>query len=451
MTDAIELALENNHLIEQYEADRDSAKWALSAIRRNSGPRLNWSSSSVRIGGRYYGDFRANRYRFETIPKEYADLHGYTIKDFPRYQSENANTLSLSMPLYTGGRLEGQRKAAGYGLNSADLSLENARQQVKWQTAQAYYQVLQNKSLIGVRQEEIKNLNEHLKIVQIQFEVGTVAKSDVLATNVQLANSQQNLNSAEGNYKNSVAVLNNIIGLSVDTKILINDDLKYVPYNQSESDCLEYAITHRPDGIAATYEVKRTESQIDSAKSGFRPNVSAVVQGSIAGEGAFKADHASGQERWSAGLQLNWDIFDNYVTSAQVQQAKSAKRKAESIARQQLDRIRLEVHNAYTSLKIAEQNIKISSEAVKQAQEEYLIAQVRYEEGVDTNLTVMDAQEKLTRARTNYLEALYSYNSSKAELEKAMGVPIKIDAAIYSSAINDGKKEVQALKESTVN
>lgn len=67
------------------------------------------------------------------------------------------------------------------------------------------------------------------------------------------------------------------------------------------------------------------------------------------------------------------------------------------------------------------------------SREDYRLAQIRYTEGVGINLEVIDAQEKLTQARTNYFSALYSYYLAKAELEKAMGVPIDIDVPNYVS------------------
>ena len=445
--EAVNLALENNRAIEQRTEDREVARWNLSAIRRSSGLKFSWSSSSSRIGGRYYHYNRSRRYSLYQYSHEFLRERGINISDYPLYQSENYNSLTLSMPLYTGGRLENQRKSARYALNSADLNLEDTRQQVKWQTAQAFYRALQYRDNIAIQQEAINLLNEHLRTVQIQYEVGTVAMSDVLATNVQLANNRQNLNRAQGNYENALAELNNIMGLPADTDIFISDEQNYMEgYGKTEAECLKYALEHRPDGISAMYAVKQAEASAESAKSGFRPDVSAVIQGSMTGEGAFKADHTN--ERWSAGIQLSWNIFDNNVTSAQVQEAKARVRRAESVARQQIEQIQLEIREAYTNLKVAEKNIKVTFDAVKQAEEQYLIAQVRYEEGVDTNLTVMDAQEKLTEARTNYFSAVYSYNTSKYQLEKAMGVPIGIDAAIYAEKIEDGVKETQALKDS---
>ena len=239
--------------------------------------------------------------------------------------------------------------------------MENTRQAVKYQTSQAYYQVLQYKNLMNVRSEAIELLKEHLRVVQTQYDVGNAAMGDIISTNVQIANSKQDYNKSLGNYKNAVATLNNIIGLPLDT-----------------------------------------------------PLVSAIVQGSMVGEGTFQTNQT--KESWLAGIELNWDIFDNNLTNTEVACAKSAQRKAKSAARGQLETIRLEVQNAYTNLKIAEENIKITEEALTEAKEKFSISRVRYEVGEDDILSVMNAQEKLTEAHTNYYNALYSYNVSKAQL-----------------------------------
>lgn len=448
LSDAIALALKNNRSIEQSEEDRESARLELSAARRKSGPTVSWQSSSTRIGGRMYGDSRAERYRIRAMSEQTREASNINLADYPPYKSSNSNRLMMSMPIYSGGQLEGEIKSARYGLNSADLTLENTRQEVKYQTSQAYYQVLQYKNLMDVRKEAIDLLNEHLRIVQTQYEVGNVAMADVITTRVQIANSEQEYNTSRGNYENAVATLNNLIGLPVDTPLVATDVLNYLPYGQTKIECLDYALNHRPDGIAAAYTVKQAEASVDATKAGFRPNISAVIEGSMTGEGAFKADQT--KENWTAGLQLNWNIFDNNVTNAEVAQSKSAQRKAESMARQQLETIRLEVQNAYTNLRVAEENIKVTTDALKEAQEKYSIARIRYEEGEDDNLSVMNAQEKLTEAHTNYFNALYSYNMSKAQLEKAMGLPIEIDAAIYAAVVDDGKSAVKALEDSAV-
>ena len=64
---------------------------------------------------------------------------------------------------------------------------------------------------------------------------------------------------------------------------------------------------------------------------------------------------------------------------------------------------------------------------MEKAKEDYKIAQVRYTAGVGTNLDVMDAESKLTTAQSNYYNALYQYNSSKADLDRAKGIMVDLD------------------------
>ena len=105
---------------------------------------------------------------------------------------------------------------------------------------------------------------------------------------------------------------------------------------------------------------------------------------------------------------------------------------------------------AYTDLIAAEKNISTTGAAVELAEEDYFIAQLRYVEGVDTNLSVMDAQEKLTEARTNYYNALYNYNIAKAALDKAMGIPVNLNVPIYVRAEQSGKSSTRALEDAAI-
>lgn len=442
---AIGLALGNNHTITQYAEERESARWGLSATRRNSGLRLAWNNTTGYIGGKYY---RPNQ-------DYYAQYHFYYNDDrfngseTPPYHTESSNTFTLTMPLYTGGRLENQIEGAEYALNSADLNLEYARQYVRYQTAEAYYQVLQRNAEIQVQQEAVNYLQNHLDTIQIQYEVGTVARADVLSTAVQLADYKRQLNSAWGNYESAVATLNNVMGIPVDTALVINDELDDKPYEVSEDECIAYALEHRPDGLAAEYAVKQATAQVGATKSGYRPNVTAIARGILVGEKPFESNH-NNQEYWQLGVNIDWNIFDNGITAAQVNQAKAAERRAESQRLQRIDQIKLDVHNAYIAILTAAKNLEVASSAVSEAENAYEIAKVRYIEGVDTNLNVMDAQTKLAQAKNNYYAALYNYNVSKAKMEQVIGVPVQIDALSYYTAVAEGKTSPKALEEADV-
>lgn len=417
LEDSIQMAFENNRSIKQSLAQVDEARWNLSSARRSAGPTLTWQGTANRVGGKYY---------------EHAD-----------YNNTYGNTLQAGYNLDTSGSLKHTRERASYALNAADLTLENTKQSVKLQTTQAYYQLLECRNLVYVDQEAVDTLQEHLSNVNAQYRVGTVAKSDVLASEVQLANAQQSLVTAQNNYDIAMASLNNIIGLPSDTILSVKDQLQYTAYPDLNLDkCTVYALDNRPDGIAADYQVEQSKEALAIAKAGHLPTVTAAVTRSLTGRDEFKED-ITGQ--WTAGLTASWNIFDNGQVTASVEQAKAGLRAAEESAAATKETIQLNVREQYLSLLAAEKNIQTTSKAVEQAEEDYKIAQVRYSAGVDTNLSVMDAQEKLTSARTNYYTALYNYNTSKAALDKAMGIPVDIDVPRYVAAQQAGDTPQKTL------
>ncbi len=148
---------------------------------------------------------------------------------------------------------------------------------------------------------------------------------------------------------------------------------------------------------------------------------------------------------------MSWSVFDNNVVSAQVHESEATLKRLKSVYEQTKQQVELDVRQAFNNLRAAEKNIQTTQAAVKQAEEEYRISQVKYAEGVGTNLEVMDSQEKLTEAQTNFYTALYNYNTSRAQLDKAMGVPVYIDTLQYNLAVQDGKSEPEALEVSMVN
>ena len=404
LPDSVRMAFENNRTIKQSVADRKAAEWQLHNARRSTGLSISWSGNAMHYGGDNYED---------------------------QYNKGFSNSFTATYPIYTGGKNENTIRSNQYALNEADLTLERTKQSIRYNTMEGYYAVLRYRNNIDVQKESVDTLQVHLNNVNAQYRVGTVAKSDVLASEVQLANAQQDLVTAQNNYDVAVAQLNNIIGLPTDTRLSIKDDLKYTKYNLTEEDCQEYALKNRPDNIAAEYAVKEAKAAVEIAKSGYRPSLNAQAVKYMQGDRPFKHDQS---EYWTAGVTANWNVFDNGVTQASINRYKAALEKAQEKAAQTKEGIQLEVRRYYLNLLAAEKNIHTMAVAVGEAEENYKIAQVRYSAGVDTNYGVMNAEEKLNAARMNYYSALYNYNTSKAALDSAMGVPVDVNAAEYYEA-----------------
>ncbi len=435
LDESIQMALDNNRTIKQSSSDADDARWALHEARRASGFTLSWSGQATTLSG---ASAREAQHAYE---------QGLSSV---RYDRNFYNSFSLAFPLYTGGKIENNIQAAELGVDAADLTLEATRQNIKATTTSAYYRILQCRNLIKVQHERVETLSAHLSNVNAQYRVGTVAKSDVLRSQVELAEAQQHLVTAQNNYDVAVATFNNIVGLPTDTIVNAKDDLKYIKYDLNLEACTRYALTHRPDGIAANRAVGQARAAMQAEKSGYRPTVSAVANRVFAGGRPFKTDHTS-SDSIAVGLSANWNIFDNFVTEARVQRAKSRLRKAEQVEMQTMEQIQLDVQTQYLNLLAAEKNIYTTHTAVDQAQEDYKIAQVRYSAGVGTNVDVMDAESSLISAQTTYITSLFDYNTSKALLDQAMGVKVELDVAPYQPGDIPTVVPVQPSKDTSQN
>ena len=391
LEDSVNLALENNPQVKIAMLDEMKAEASLDEAEANRGFTLGY----VHNAGR-------------------SKMEGFTA------ENSFSNGLTLSLPLYTGGRLENAIDAAEIALESAKLGVNDTRQQLRMDTTNSYYSILQAQNQVTIYQQTVESLEEHLRNVKAQYHVGTVAKSDVLRSEVELADAQQGLIKAENARDLSVSNFNNVVGLPLDTDVRVTEELGYEKYDLVLADCIAYALEHRADGKQAQLAIDAAEEYKSIAKSGYRPSITAS-----ASNGWSDSDFPGTEdESWQIGAKLSWNIFDMGATKAQVRQADADLLTAKELARQKLDAIQLEVRMAYLDVHEAEKRIHTSQVSVDKAEEDLKIAHVRYRAGVGTNLDVMDAQVALTTAKMNYVQSLYDYNTSKAELDSAMGISI---------------------------
>ncbi len=391
LDDSIVLALQNNPSIKMAIADKDKAAWGIKESEAGKMPNLSLSNSNNRSGG-----------------------EGTST-------GETFNTsFRVNWPLYTGGRTEGLIDQAKYNANIAAVGVAKVKEQVKLDTTTAYFSVLQNNKLVTVNQQTVTNLSEHLKNVQAQYEVGTIAKSDVLRSEVELANAQQNLTKAQNAYEVSVATFNNIIGLPLDSQNTMKDDLAFVQYDMSLEDSVQMAKEKRPEIIQSQDTINAAKAGIKVADSGKLPTVSASGTQGWSGS-KFPGDN----NNWTVGVSASWNIFDGGVTNAKIKEAQANMEKVNHSDQQTRTAVELEVRQAYLSMKEAEARIETSKVAVGKANEDLKASQAKYYAGVGTNLDVIDAQVALTQAETNATQAVYDYSVNKAKLQKAIGTGVE--------------------------
>lgn len=410
LEETIQRALLTNPSVKIAEYNRKAAKADYSAAKSSRGISISLSHESGRGG---YADNHILR-----------DAAGKILSNDKQIGNTHSNSITASLPIFTGGELQGQIGQAKANYRSMLSAEEQAYNEMKETATTGYFNMLNATNMKALRQESVDRLQAHLDNVIAQYNVGIVARADVLRSEVELANAQQNYITASNQYDVAEATLNNIIGTPLGTTLLLKDRLQYEPYENDMAYCLAYSEQHRPELKQAEYAIDSAEAALVVARSGHMPKVYANASNNWGGNGSdWPGDD---DENWSVGVTASMNVFDSGVTWSKIHAAQENLAKAKESQRQIKDNVELEVRTDYLNLREAEKRITTTQVAVASAEEDYHIAVVRYQAGVGTNIDVMDAQEALTQAKTNYYQALYNYNTSKAALNTSMGVGVPV-------------------------
>lgn len=391
LDDSVALALKNNPAIKMAVDDQQKAGWVVDETKAGRAPTLAIGAGANRADG----------------PGQAAPGTSYN------------SSVKMNWTLYSGGRIEGLVDQAELNTKISDLGVDKARQQIKLDVTAAYYGVLQANDMAAVNKEAVESLTQHLKTVQAQFDSGVIAKADLLRSEVELANAQQNLTKAQNAFEIAKSNLNNIIGAPLDTQQILNSQLTHTDFNTSLDDCIAYALNNRPEIQQSQNGIKVAEKGVDIAESGKRPTVA------FGATDGWSGNEFPGQtNNWSMNVMANWNVFDAGVTNAKVNQNKVLAAKAKEQDAQLRNNIELEVRQNYMNMREAEERLQTTQVAANKATEDLNIAKTKYYAGAGTNLDVIDAQLALTQAKTNHTQALYDYNVNMAKLENSMGVKV---------------------------
>lgn len=434
LEDAMQRAFNTNPAITIAGYERDSARASYNAARNSRWITIEGTHVTKRSGND--DDVIGKKYVFEnnTLAEKYVN-QGKLIGN------THSNTLTASMPIYTGGKLSGTIKKAKAGYLYSEQGLQKAYNDMRSTVTNGYFDMLQADNMQQLGRESVTRLADHLKNVEAQYEVGVVAKVDVLRSQVELANAKQSLIKAENAYQIAEANLNKIVGLPMDTQLKLDNILVYTPYENDMQYCLDYAAKHRPELEQAKQNVEAAKGALRVAISGHMPQVAATASQN------WNNKNWPGDENgnWYVGVSVGLNIFDSGVTTSKIHGAEADLAKAHETYRDTVDAVNLDVRSNYLNLREAEKRIDTTKLAVSQAEEDYRIAQLRYMNGVGTNTDVLDAQVALTDAKTNYLQAMYDYNTCKTNLETAIGVPMQFPTkVVVEPKVAEAEKAVNA-------
>ena len=328
--------------------------------------------------------------------------------------------VTASYPLYSGNRLEAAIKSAALGIEISKLDFLQAQDDLIYQVVTAYVNALENLATSRVQLDNEKNLAEHEKNIAAQFEAGAKAKIDLLRAQVETSNATQNAAKAHADYE--VALTNLAALMSTDSiaNLTVEDFDTHLELGDVENYLAE-ADQSRNDLKSDALRIEQGELNVTSAKSGWLPNVNAMVG----------TDLNAVSRRWhvtpdaSAGISASWNIFDSGITRAQVESAKVEVNRLKLAMNADLDSVHSDVVAAHKNLRIALLRLTTTQRAVELAEEERFIATERYNVGEGILLDILDAENALVTAKKNNVSAHYDVIRYSLDLAHAAGNTLK--------------------------
>ncbi len=330
--------------------------------------------------------------------------------------------LSLTQPLFTGGKLSSQNTIAKLRFNIAKQEKKQAALDITKGVKSAYYRVLLCQKQGLVADEVFQTLSSHEKDAQMFFERGIIRRNDLLRAQVALSNAVQFQERTWADVAISISDLNRWMAgdINAHTRIADIDAVSFRHFALEE--LIQTGLDTRPRLKAMALTAKALTSAVTMEKSARYPSVAAVGNYYRNGDSPdahsndFENDHNA-----SLYVQATWTLFDSNRTRSRVSKAESDKRAFDQSIREIRDLVRLEIKSAYLNLGVAENNIDAAKTALSHARENMRITRMGYRQQAATSTEVLDARSDLTQVETNYYQSLYGYLDALAALERAVG------------------------------
>lgn len=331
----------------------------------------------------------------------------------------NLNT-TVSQPLFAGGSILANYRNEKLGVDLSKMDVETVKRDIVLQVREGYFNILKAEKFLEVALQTVKQFTAQLEVTKAFFDVGIVAKNDVLQAEVRLANAKQGLVRAENDLILAKSAFNSLLRNEIDVPLQVIDILSYSPFPLRFEESLKEALEKRPEIKTASLKVEQAKEGVKIAKSGFFPTVSLSGGYSRVSDDALLMGDYRG-ERWTVQGVATITLGDWGKTAYKVGESKVKVAQAEDAKVQLVEGIILEVKSSYQNMLVAEKNIRVAEKAIEQAEENLRMNEERYKHQVATATDVLDAVTLLAQARFNYYGALSDFNIAKARLERAMG------------------------------
>ena len=333
-------------------------------------------------------------------------------KDFSKKGEAFQHYLTLSQPIYTGGKLKLNHEISKESLTLAQLNLDKVRKDTILSTVQAYIDVYNAMSTLGVLQKSKETLNENLKTQKELYDLRMTTKPELTEAERSLSSIEAQIVEQEGNIEVSKESLGILIGMKDSSQIEI------VPFGVEDNftktvkleDDLSKLKTENTEYKISMKQNDLSKKNVKLEEASYKPTVSGVINyGTLQSQDRFGNILKPRNFTTSAGVNWSWDIFDWGTRKNNVKYAKKTQEITELQVDQTLEVVQTNMKKTYYQLRALEKSIAALQLAVQKAEESYEMERERYSYRLITMENLLQSETNLRQDRVNYAQAKLNY------------------------------------------
>jgi outer membrane protein TolC len=340
-----------------------------------------------------------------------------------RFTKNYAFTFQIVQPIFTGGKIFFNYKNAELDLRLAKEKEKNSQADTILNVRKMFYNIQILQELLKAHKEAFSLAESNYNNVKKSFDLGMVSQYDLLRAELAFSATRPDVLRVENLLETSVLGLKLMLGIPATQEIRLQGELGYQQLQLELAKLLQSSLKNRSELLQLQMQKQKIDNLLKITWAQYIPDFSLVARYSYQSDN-FNFSKKNWDNYYNISLGVSFPIFTGLKRSAQVGEMNVMKKIMDLNVKQLSDATKLEVESKFRTISQEYETIQMGLKNVESAKEGVRIAELNYREGMITILELNSSYNELTRAKVNYLQALYNYNIAIAELEKLTGINI---------------------------
>ncbi len=309
---------------------------------------------------------------------------------------------NVSMPVFTGGKINYGIEAARFLEKAAQLDAEFDKGIIIQNTIEAYGNLYKARVAALLMQENLLQAQSRVADFGNLEKNGLLPRNDVMKAMLQASNIELGLLDAKNSLQLAITTMNLMLGLSLDTQLEIDSsDMDPTMSTKNIADYIFMAQNNRKDIASVNEKLGAATSGVKIAKAERFPNIQVT--------GGYVAAHIPGfltvTNAVNIGVGINYDIASLWKTKAKINQAQAKADAVQAQAGILSDQVTLQVNKSFLDVQSSTRKIEVSELAYEQAAENQRIIKNKFDNSLATPTELLEADYAMLQAKMNFAVA----------------------------------------------